>query len=492
MTAGKWVVLILAIVLIFADRNPTMAASKRLALVIGNSDYQHTSSLPNPVNDAQLITSVLRAQGFEVFSHVNIDLKKMKRAIADMASAIRMHGRNSVAVFYYAGHGVQVGQTNYLIPVDASIESEGDVAIEGLNVASVLESLNDAGAGVNVIVLDACRNNPYRTSFRSPTRGLARIDGPPGFLIAFSTDPGKTATDGPVGGNSPYSHALAASFGRPGIKIEEAFKQVRKEVFETTRGSQVPWGTSSLLHDLYMAGGESEGSTVLPSAGLSRPGDAASKSIDADAAKAKAEAEAEVARAREEISKAEAVKRKAKTDMERARADAERAAAEVAKAQAEADLAKSEAETARKLALAESLRQQAELQRQQAEAQRRSIPIVDTLSLFNSAAVPSFNCGEYGLKPIGHVDRNPQTDVYCIDIEAARTDYYLGQVFRQRTSGLSPSVKRDVIALQKEWILLRNQRCPGTYSDVADSARRHQIAQCLIRETQVRIQELQR
>ena len=171
-------------------------------------DYQHTSSLPNPVNDAQLIATVLEGAGFEVFPHFNIDLKKMKRAVAGMANAIRTHGRNSIAMFYYAGHGIQVGQSNYLIPVDASIESEGDVAIEGLNVASILDvSPNDAAAGVNVIVLDACRNNPYRTSFRSPARGLARIDGPPGFLIAFSTDPGKTATDGPAGGNSPYSQA---------------------------------------------------------------------------------------------------------------------------------------------------------------------------------------------------------------------------------------------------------------------------------------------
>ena len=318
MTTSKHLLLaILAMALLCVGGSPAFSASKRLALVIGNSDYQHTSSLPNPVNDAQLIAGVLKAQGFEVFTHFNIDLKKMKRAIADMASAIRMHGRNSTAIFYYAGHGVQVGQSNYLIPVDASIESEGDVAIEGLNVASILESLNDAGASVNVIVLDACRNNPYRTSFRSPARGLARIDGPPGFLIAFSTDPGKTATDGPAGGNSPYSQALAASLGKPGLKIEEAFKQVRKEVFEITRGAQVPWETSSLLQDLYMAGGEPMASAVLPSTRLQTPADDGRKPLDAGAAKAKAEAEAEVARAREEIAKAEAVKRKAKTDMSR-------------------------------------------------------------------------------------------------------------------------------------------------------------------------------
>ena len=480
MTASKRSLFaILTAAVLCVNGNPALSASKRLALVIGNSDYQHTSSLPNPVNDAQLISGVLKAQGFEVFSHLNIDLKKMKRAIADMANAIRHHGRSSTAIFYYAGHGVQVGQSNYLIPVDASIESEGDVAIEGLNVASILESLNDAGAGVNVIILDACRNNPYRTSFRSPARGLARIDGPPGFLIAFSTDPGKTATDGPAGGNSPYSQALAASLGKPGIKIEEAFKQVRKEVFELTRGSQVPWETSSLLQDLYMAG-ELQTSAAAKSS--------AHAPLGTDTAKAKAEAEAEVVRAREEIAKAEAVKRKAKTDMERARADAERAAAELAKAQAEAELAKAEAETARKLAHAESLRQQA-------EAQRRSIPSfahVDTLGLFNRAAVPSFSCSEYGMKPVGHVDRNPQTDVYCIDVEAARTDFFLGQAFRQRTSGLSATAKRDAIALQKQWILLRNQRCPATWADVGDPARRHQIAQCLIRETNMRVQELQR
>ena len=228
------------------------------------------------------------------------------------------------------------------------------------------------------------------------------------------------------------------------MKIEEAFEQVRKEVFEITRGAQVPWETSSLLQDLYMAGDEQAASAATTSS--------TRKPLDADTAKAKAEAEGEVARAREEISKAEAIKLKAKTDMERARADAKRAAAELAKAQAEAELAKAEAEIASKLAHADALRKQA-------EAQRRSVPTfvgVDTLSLFNPAAVPSFSCAEYGIKPVGHADRNPQTDVYCIDVNAAGTDYLLGQVFRQRTSGLPAATKRDVIAYQKQWILLRN------------------------------------
>ena len=477
----------LAIGLFLACTDPALSAGRRIALVIGNSDYEHTSSLPNPANDARLIANVLETHGFEVLKHINIDLKRMKRAIAEMANKTRAYGRNSVAVLYYAGHGVQVGQTNYLIPVDAKIDSEGDVAIEGLNVASILESLSDAGATVNVVILDACRNNPYRTSFRSAARGLARIDGPPGFLIAFSTDPGKVATDGPSGGNSPYTQALAASFAKPGLKIEEALKQVRKEVFETTRGAQVPWETSSLIEELYVAGRGTAGAANVSTSSTVRPG-ADTLPSDDETAKAKAEAEAETARAKAEIAKAEAARRKARTEMERAKAESERAAAELAKVQAETELARLQADTARKLADAEALRAQS-------EAQKRSVaafPSRDTSSLFNPSAVPSFSCSEYGIKPVGHADRNPQTDVLCIAADAANADYRLGLVFRQYTSGLSAITKRDVIANQKQWILLRNQRCAGSWGDVSVPERRDQIARCLIRETNARILELQR
>jgi uncharacterized caspase-like protein len=319
-------------------------AEKRIALVVGNADYEHTSALANPANDARTVSGVLTEQGFEVYLHLNADLKKMKRALAETANRARHHGKQSVVLFYFAGHGVQVKQSNYLIPVDAKIESEGDVDIEALNAASVLEVLSDAGAAINIVVLDACRNNPYRTSFRAPSRGLARMDGPPGFLVAFSTDPGKVASDGPTGSNSPYATALTQQLGRSGIKIEEAFKQVRREVYEVTKGAQVPWETSSLMDDLYIGPRSAEAKALSETAAVTSQQQAA---LRAKAAKAQAEAEAERLRLQAEITKAEAAKLRAKTEAERARAEADQAAAEAAKAQAEAQLAKAQAEANR-------------------------------------------------------------------------------------------------------------------------------------------------
>lgn len=368
----------------------SVAAGKRIALVIGNSDYEHTSSLPNPANDARLMVRVLRTSGFEVLEHINIDLKSMKRAIAELAKRARSYGKDTVVLLYYAGHGVQVSQSNYLIPVDAKIESEGDVAIEGLNAAAVLESLSDAQASVNIIILDACRNNPYRTSFRSATRGLARLDGPTGFLIAFSTDPGRVATDGPVGGNSPYTEFLARELAFPGIKIEDAFKRVRKAVYDATKGAQVPWESSSLMNDLYVAGGEP-----------GRPLNADKLASEIAAARASAALEAE--RSKHAAAKSEEARQKALSEAERAKAQADRAAIELARARAEAELAKAELEATR-------LRQKYEAERKHADAQRSydgTPTTIDPLSLFNPAAAPSFSCPEYGVKPVGHPDRNP-------------------------------------------------------------------------------------
>ena len=486
MSSAGYLYRALAIAVLVVTSHPTVAAGKRVALIIGNSEYEHTSSLPNPANDAQLIATVLKEHGFEIFQHINADLKKMKRAIADVASRARAYGKESVVLFYFAGHGVQVRQTNFLVPIDAKIESEGDVDIEALNAASLLETLHDGGASVNIVILDACRNNPYRTSFRSASRGLARIDGPAGFLIAFSTDPGKVATDGPSGGNSPYTLSLAKSFAQPGIKIEEAFKNARKEVYEITRGAQVPWETSSLLAELHIAGAGSNASaaTNIPSA---------TPKLDPQLAKqlaaARAEAEAEKAQAEAEIAKADVARRKARTDMERAKAEAEQAAAEAAKARAEADLARTraQADVARAVADAEQARASA--------SASRSLPqsnVLSTVSLFNPAAVPSFNCAEYAANPIEGPTRNPQTDVLCIAAEAARADYRLGQVFRDRVRGMSTATRKDAIAIQKQWILLRNGRCPATWDDIGIVARRDLVAQCLIRETNVRISELQR
>ena len=472
-TAAVSCALVAAVLVLFASN--AAAADRRIALVIGNGTYEHTSSLPNPEHDARSITAVLKIQGFEVFPHFNIDLKKMKRAVAEVANRARASGKATVVLFYYAGHGVQVRQSNFLIPVDAKIENEGDVSVEGLNVASILESLSDAGAAVNIVVLDACRNNPYKSSFRSASLGLARIDGPPGFLIAFSTDPGKVATDGPQGGNSPYTSSLVKALARPGLKIEEAFKAVRKEVYAKTAGQQVPWETSSLLDELYIAG---NGNQTKPMPSNSTPDIVTRDRLDAE--KMRLNAEADKRRAEAEIANAATAKRKAASDLERIKAETEQAIAEAAKTKAEADLARARAEANRQ--------QQADL--------ARSLPPttapIDTTTLFSPSALPSFNCGEYAAKPVVSGDRTPQSDVFCISPDASRADQRMGDFFRQRLTGMTASERADAIRNQKRWIEIRNQRCPASWADVVDGGRRSQLVNCLVRETNARSQQIQR
>ena len=166
------------------------AAEARVALVIGNSSYKATTSLDNPVNDAELVATTLARQGFDLTEHVNADLKQMKRALQAFSVKVRRAGRDAVFVVFYAGHGVQVRGLNYLIPVDAEIDTEEGVDVEAIRADSVVELVANAGARLNIVIPDACRNNPFR-GFRSPGRGLAQIEAPTGTLVAFSTAPGR-------------------------------------------------------------------------------------------------------------------------------------------------------------------------------------------------------------------------------------------------------------------------------------------------------------
>jgi Caspase domain len=228
------------------------AAQKRVALVIGNSAYQYTSTLVNPANDARLMAEKLRATGFEVLEYINLGHQGMRRAFATYTSRMESYGRDTVGLIFYAGHGLQVNGQNYIMPVDARIKKESDVEVEALNASTLMRSITLSGNKLNVIILDACRNNPYRATFRSASRGLARMDAPVGSLVAFSTAPGMVAADG-TGSNSPYSESLARAITTPGLKIEEMFKRVRNDVFKQTKGSQVPWESSSIFNDFYFA-----------------------------------------------------------------------------------------------------------------------------------------------------------------------------------------------------------------------------------------------
>jgi formylglycine-generating enzyme required for sulfatase activity len=226
-------------------------AEPRLALVIGNAKYgQEIGRLPNPGNDAELMAQTLGKLGFEVTKLVDADQKQMKRAISDFGSALIAAGPEAAGLFFYAGHGLQIDGENYLIPLGAHIEKEADAELEAVPANWVLKQMEFAGNRINIVIKDACRNNPLARGMRSATRGLARMDAPKGSFIAYSTAPGETAADGDSK-NSPYTAALAKAIQQPGIAIEEAFSNARIDVSQATGERQIPWESSSLMGRFY-------------------------------------------------------------------------------------------------------------------------------------------------------------------------------------------------------------------------------------------------
>lgn len=228
--------------------NGAASADSRIALVIGNADYGAMGRLKNPVNDATLMAQTLRDLGFRVIELVDADQQAMKRGVRDFGRWLRRAGPDGVALFYYAGHGVQVSGRNYLLPVEAQILAEGDVDIESIATDNILAQMQHANTGVNIVILDACRNNPFQQGFRSASLGLARMDAPTGSYIAYSTAPGRLAMDGD-GPNSPFTLSLVNAMKRPGLSIERVFKTVRQEVARLSEQRQIPWSSSSLIGD---------------------------------------------------------------------------------------------------------------------------------------------------------------------------------------------------------------------------------------------------
>ena len=242
-----------------AYSSPLFAVERRVALVIGNAKYKD-GALLNPVNDANDMEAALKASGFQVIKALDASQKQMNRAIAQFGELLT---QDSVALFYYAGHGLQVRGKNYLIPVDAEIKSESMIRVESVDVDGVLDQLS--GSELNVVILDACRNNPYerRASRSLGGVGLAQMEAPKGSLIAYSTAPGRTAADGD-GRNGIYTQALLRYIRTPGLTIEEVFKNVRKDVSRVTRDAQMPWESSSMTGEFYFSpvGRQSIGSNL--------------------------------------------------------------------------------------------------------------------------------------------------------------------------------------------------------------------------------------
>ncbi|MEO7743701.1 MAG: caspase family protein [Usitatibacter sp.] len=217
------------------------ARMPRLALVIGNGAYKD-SPLANPTNDAADMARVLEASGFTVIKRENATLREMHLALREFGDRL---GRQTTGLVYFAGHGMQVRGRNYLIPVDADIAREDEVAFAALDLGALMDKLDSAKNPVNIVILDACRNNPFGSRLTATARGLAPVDAPPGTFIAFATAPGSTAADG-GGRNGLYTQHLVRHLEKPGLAIEEVFKAVRVGVRSDSKGAQIPWESTSL------------------------------------------------------------------------------------------------------------------------------------------------------------------------------------------------------------------------------------------------------
>ena len=264
-------------VLVAISLAPEARAEKRVALVIGNAAYKSAAELRNPRNDAADMAAALTRLGFEVVAGSDLDKRSMERTIREFGQKL---ARADVALFYFAGHGLQVAGQNYLVPVDAQLANEGDIDFEGLPLALVLKQM-EREAKTSIVLLDACRDNPLaRNLARSMgTRssqigqGLAEVKAGVGTLIGFSTQPGNVALDG-EGRNSPYAGALLKHVTTPGKDVSAILVAVRNDVLKATDGKQVPWEHTSLTGEVFFQPGPAPSATgpaTVPDAAQATP-----------------------------------------------------------------------------------------------------------------------------------------------------------------------------------------------------------------------------
>jgi hypothetical protein len=252
----RFLIAAMSVAALLASGNAAFA-DKRVAFVVGNSAYKNVAPLPNPAVDAKSMAKLLRNVGFDVVEGANLTRDKMTEKLLDFGK--KAEGAD-VALFFYAGHGIAINGTNYLLPVDADLKSEMDVKLgAAINVDLTLEqTMGDAK--VKLVFLDACRDNPFAAKIRSAkaTRsvsvesGLAEMKSGEGTLIAFATGPGQTALDGEAGTNSPFTRALLANIASPGVEIQQAMTKVRAQVNEETNKNQLPWGHTDLIGEVYL------------------------------------------------------------------------------------------------------------------------------------------------------------------------------------------------------------------------------------------------
>ncbi|MET4069349.1 putative caspase-like protein [Bradyrhizobium sp. S3.2.6] len=246
---------------------PTDAAAEaRLALVIGQSAYRTVPELPNAANDAKGMAELLGNAGFNVTTAPNLSQNEMRQTISDFAGKVSASGADTVALVFYAGHGLQIDGENYLVPVDLDPKREADIPLQGVRLNDLLNTLGALPTRARIFMLDACRNNPF-PALSGAGHGLAIVDtkaGAPGSFISYSTSPGAEAEDG-SGADSPYTTAALTVAKQPNIPIEEVFKRIRISVAQSTDGRQIPWESSSLTTDFKFFG-DSSGQPAAPGA----------------------------------------------------------------------------------------------------------------------------------------------------------------------------------------------------------------------------------
>jgi hypothetical protein len=273
--------LLLAALLLFCSLPLTQAAAgeSRLALVIGQSAYRAVPPLPNAGNDARHMADLLTSAGFAVTAASDLSQNDMRQAISDFAAKVSAGGPDTVALVFYAGHGVQIDGENFLIPVDLDPKREADVPLQAVRLNDLLNTLGALHTSMRIVMLDACRNNPFPALNGTTGHGLAMVDtkaGAPGSFISYSTSPGSEAEDG-NGEDSPYTTAVLSIAKQPNLPIEQAFKQIRIAVNRATDGRQIPWESSSLTSDFKFFSsddGQQSATDALATMAPSNPADA--------------------------------------------------------------------------------------------------------------------------------------------------------------------------------------------------------------------------
>ena len=266
--------------LVAATAFGAVAQEKRVALIVGNDAYKTLPKLNNAANDARAIETRLKALGWETVVRINASKREMNRALDEFGN--KLQGVDGAGLFYYAGHGIQAGGRNFLVPVDAELETEVDLRTDAIDAALVTLAMDDQRNRVNIIMLDACRDNPLPARGRSATRGLAVAEkspsGPRGSVVVYAAAPNQQAQDGTVGANGVFTGAFVKALSGPNLKIEDVFKAVSADVKSATGGKQVPWITSSLQGDFYF-GTPAAPPAPPPAAAAPAPTDAGSAQV---------------------------------------------------------------------------------------------------------------------------------------------------------------------------------------------------------------------